>query len=105
MTTKIGGGDYGAFVRAGARKKVLIAAAMTLGILAFAATPAFAGTECSSCKPWWGLTTSVTPTYLHSGVGKDEVQEITTEPNNVVFVLEINHKEVVGGEFESAPSL
>jgi hypothetical protein len=69
------------------------------------ATPALAETECSSCKPWWGLTASVMPTYLHSGVAKDEVQEIIIKPENDVFVLEINNKEVVGGEFESAPYL
>jgi hypothetical protein len=103
MTTKISGGDYGAFFRAGARKKVLIAAAMTLGIFAFAVTPALAETECSSCKPWWGLTTSVMPTYLHSGVGKDEVQEITTTPTNDVFGLKVNVNGTRVGLFESAP--
>jgi hypothetical protein len=45
MISEISGGDYGAFFRAGARKKVLIAAAMTLAILAFSAAPALAAPE------------------------------------------------------------
>jgi hypothetical protein len=42
MTSKISGGDYGAFLRPAGRKKVLIAVAGTLAMLAFTATPALA---------------------------------------------------------------
>jgi NHL repeat len=42
MTSEISGGDYGAFFRARAQKKVLVAAAMTLAILAFSVAPALA---------------------------------------------------------------
>jgi hypothetical protein len=58
MTSKISGGDYGAFLRPAGRKKVLIAAAMTLAILAFTASSALAA------EPWWHLTLGSTPANL-----------------------------------------
>jgi hypothetical protein len=41
-------------------------------------------------SPWWGLTSSATPTYLHSGLAKDEVQEIIAAAPNMAFQLKVN---------------
>ncbi len=65
MTSKISGGGYGAFLRPAGRKKVLIAATMTLAILAFTATSA------SATEPWWHITSGSTPAVLPSeGTGQ-----------------------------------
>ena len=56
MTSKIGGGDYGAIFRSRERKIVLIAVAATLAILAFSASPAFAGLQGGGGRaPGWML--------------------------------------------------
>jgi hypothetical protein len=101
MTSKTSGEDYGAFVRAGARTKVLIAAVMTLAILAFAAPSAFAE-ACSNCKPWWHLTAEPLPTYLSptNAPARDEVQEIVTGPG-AGWELKVGGTSL--GIFESEP--
>jgi hypothetical protein len=52
--------------------KIVIPLIALLAVLAFSATPAFAETECASCKPWWHLSSSVVPTYLAPG-GEGEI--------------------------------
>jgi hypothetical protein len=64
------------------------ALAMTLACLGglTAASPASAETE--TLSPWWSVTTNARPTYLHSGVAQDEVQEILTTQGTVFGIAE-----------------
>jgi hypothetical protein len=82
-------------------RRLILGCLVSLVPLSIAATPASAET----LKPWWQMSVSSRPSSLQAGAVQDEVQEITVAPNNVLFVLEINKKEVMGGEFESAPYL
>jgi hypothetical protein len=66
----------------------------------------FAGTSWgSTAKPWWHLTVSSRPSSIKAGVARSEVQEITTTPENKIFLLrlKINEELVTVGFFESAP--
>ncbi len=42
----------------------LLTLAVLLSAFAFGATPAFADTECASCKPWWHVTSGSRPANL-----------------------------------------
>jgi hypothetical protein len=52
-----------------------------LTVLAFAASPVFAG------SPWWHLSSSSIPTNLRPGQAKGEVQELTVSATGGVFVV------------------
>jgi hypothetical protein len=87
-------------------RSLVLTSLLVLIALPVSASPAFAETECSSCKPWWGLTTSVMPTNLHSGVAKDEVQEITVEATGGdVLVMEPVSQEYTVFEYDAEPKV
>jgi hypothetical protein len=44
-----------------------VGVALITGVLLFAASSAFAVSECSSCKPWWHLTSGSRPSKLKPG--------------------------------------
>ncbi len=62
-----------------------VAILAALGGLAGAA-PVFAA-ECSTCRPWWHLTSGTRPTVLQAGTGSDDVQRLTVEATGGEFVL------------------
>ncbi len=75
---------------------------VVLGTVAFVA-PAFAGSECALCRPWWHLTSGARPSYLSPEakvVAVDEEQEITATPGEVeekkgeYFALKVGGMEV-----------
>jgi hypothetical protein len=69
-----------------------------LSVLGIGAAPAFAS------SPWWHLSSSARPAYLHFqpglAPGQSEVQKLSVEPN-ALFVLKVNHEGVEF--FESEP--
>jgi len=82
-----------------------------LGLVAFSATPALAGSA------WWHVSSGSRPTYLHrlglpNSPGTDEVQEVTvTGPSGAFYMLErmtpaqaANELCVVNGENRCAES-
>jgi len=90
---------------------VAVLGALALLALAVSVAPASAETGCSTCKPWWHLTSNSRPSYLHSGLAKpgaNEVQEIFTTPGTIEgfpeqtnFKLYVEKKEVE--EFATEP--
>jgi hypothetical protein len=44
-------------------------------------------TSARAAEPWWGLTSESWPTNLHSGLARDEVQEITVSATGGQFIV------------------
>jgi hypothetical protein len=74
-------------------RRALLRGLTLAGVLCLLAVSA--GASSALASPWWHLTSGARPTYLHSGAGKDEVQEIKVtatakaepaEPNDVVVI-------------------
>ncbi len=53
-----------------------------------AVAPAFAN------SPWWHLSSSTRPTYLRAGVAKDEVQKLTVEGNEGIYILRSSNSHI-----------
>jgi hypothetical protein len=62
-----------------------VAALAALGGMAGAA-PTLAA-ECSTCTPWWHLTSATRPTVVQEGTGSDDVQRLTVEATGGEFLL------------------
>jgi hypothetical protein len=81
--------------------KLLVMAALALTIACVCASSAVAaGSECSTCGPWWRLTSGSRPTNLQTGIARDEVQTITVGPSTA-FELKVNG--VTVGTFATEP--
>jgi hypothetical protein len=46
------------------------------------ATPAFAESECASCRPWWHLSSGIRPAYLYPDVSGAEIIDTTIDLGN-----------------------
>src|ERR1700678_1285599 len=62
--------------------RLYILSLLLLILLSVAATSASADPPCSTCTPWWGVTTGARPTDLRTGVATSETQELTASPSN-----------------------
>ena len=58
----------------------------------------FSASSALAAAPWWGLTSESWPTNLHSGVARDEVQELTVSATGGDFALAMS-EEVVGTRY------
>lgn len=65
----------------GRRLSLLLAVCVVVVMLA-SATAVSADVKCSTCVPWWHLTSAARPTSLQAGVARDELQELTVRAPN-----------------------
>src|SRR5450759_3701372 len=86
--------------RARMRASGLFMTSAVVFLMAMSAMGASAASAFAASSPWWSVTSSASPTYLPSGLAKDEVQEITTAPS-AAFALMVNGTSL--GYFESEP--
>jgi hypothetical protein len=87
----------------GARKRAALGCVAVAMGLFLTATPALA----AQTSPWWAVTSSSRPTYLHAGSARNEVQQLVTAPGpseegeGTAFSLSVGGQPV--GAFASEP--
>src|SRR5580692_8638936 len=68
-------------------RMLAVALAVTAAALAVMVSPAFAEVGCTGCAPWWHLSSFSRPSYLQSGQGRDEIQEIRLTSDEGLYKL------------------
>jgi hypothetical protein len=71
----------------GTLRTAVAAFAVAVAALALAAVPAFAEAGCSGCTPWWHVSAFSRPSYLQSGQGRDEIQEVRLTSEEGLYKL------------------
>ena len=65
-------------------RAVLLASVVLVVVLVFGGVPVSAGAVGS---PWWHVTAEPVPTYLHSGLAANEVDELTVSATEGEIIL------------------